>query len=209
MFKDYEKYLSASLKVYIFVLMIIFILKLVGLDYFGLNTSNPTLIKISNYLSSTHWGDLYYFTSLCIQFYFYLGLVTNKTKLYRETFASIAIFYSIQCLLAVFYEINWLYSVLCFLLFMIVPAIVNKRIQIKRPIKYILIMLLYQYISLFVRNVGIGGNYYNFLVDSLLNIDQLLLLAITYNIHFMKGGIRLCGEEQAAFSSLPKKRNYE
>lgn len=208
MFKDYDKYLSVSLKVYLFLLVIIVILKLVGLDYFGLEVDNPTIIAISNYLSKTHWGDVYYFTSLCIQFYFYLGLVTNKTKLYKETFISIAMFYAIQCLLYNFYKIDWIYSFLCFLLFIIVPSIVNKEIKIKKPIKYILIMLLYQMISLFIRNVGIGNNYGNFLVDSLLNIDQLLLLAITYNIHFMKGGINLCGVEQEVSSSLQMKQNF-
>ena len=49
MFKDYHKYLSTSLKVYLFVLGIVFILKMMGLDYFGIKLSNDTLIKI--YLS--------------------------------------------------------------------------------------------------------------------------------------------------------------
>ena len=42
MFKDYDKYLKTSLKVYLFVLVIIFIMKLVGLDYFGLDVNNST-----------------------------------------------------------------------------------------------------------------------------------------------------------------------
>ena len=49
MFKDYNKYLSVSLKVYLFVLIIVFILKVVGLDYFGLDINNPTLVKASNF----------------------------------------------------------------------------------------------------------------------------------------------------------------
>lgn len=208
MFKDYDKYLSVSLKVYLFLLVIIVILKLVGLDYFGLDVDNPTIIAFSNYLSKTHLGDVYYFTSLCIQFYFYLCLVTNKTKLYKETFISIVIFYAIQCLFAEFYVMNWFNSMLSTLLFIVAPSIVNKKIQIKKPIKYIAIIMLYQYISLFIRNVGIGNNYGNFLVDSLLNIDQLLLLAITYNIHFMKGGINLCGDKQEVSSSLQMKQNF-
>ena len=48
MFKDYDKYLSTSLKVYLFVLVIIFIMKIVGLDYFGLDVNNPILIKINS-----------------------------------------------------------------------------------------------------------------------------------------------------------------
>ena len=57
MFKDYDKYLSASLKVYLFLLACCFILKLVGLDYFGLDINNPTIIKVSNFLTSTGYSD--------------------------------------------------------------------------------------------------------------------------------------------------------
>ena len=49
MFKDYDKYLSASLKVYLFVLVVIFIMKIVGLDYFGLDMNNEVLLKINNF----------------------------------------------------------------------------------------------------------------------------------------------------------------
>ena len=50
MFKDYDKYLSISLKVYLFVLVIIIILKIVGLDYFGIDINNPIMIKINNFI---------------------------------------------------------------------------------------------------------------------------------------------------------------
>ena len=50
MFKDYDKYLSASLKVYLFVLVCVLILKLVGLDYFGIEVNNPTMLKISYFI---------------------------------------------------------------------------------------------------------------------------------------------------------------
>ena len=45
MFKDYDKYLSTSLKVYIFVLVLVLILKLVGMEYFGINLNNEIILK--------------------------------------------------------------------------------------------------------------------------------------------------------------------
>ena len=80
MFKDYEKYLSKSLEVYLFVLMIIFILKIVGLDYFGLTTDNTIIINISNYLNNSHIGDLIDFILIYLQFYFYLSIICDNTK---------------------------------------------------------------------------------------------------------------------------------
>ena len=83
MFKDYDRYLSASLKVYLFLLVVIFIMKIVGLDYFGLDVNNPTLIKISNFLSRNHLGDIYNFITLYISSYLLLCLSTNKRRLFK------------------------------------------------------------------------------------------------------------------------------
>lgn len=205
MFKDYDKYLNASLKVYIFVLVLIFIMKLVGLDYFGLEVDNPTIVKISDYISNTHWGDVYNFICVYLQFYFYLCLVCNRKKLYIEALIGSLINFIPQCLLFVFYKLNWIYYFYSFLLMIFIPMIVNKKFFIKRQIKYLITISVYQFICLTIRNIGINSNYGNFLVDSLLNIDQLLMLAITYNFHFMKGGVKICGVElEAGYSSLKK-----
>lgn len=208
MFKDYNKYLSVSLKVYLFVLVIVFILKLVGLDYFGLDLNNPTLIKASNYIFSTHWGDLYCFITTYLQVYFMLCLSTKKPKLYKETLILSIIFYAIQIVLNKFFSLNNIYSIISILLLILFPMIINKKLSIKRPLIVVLLVTLYQPISMFIRNVGINDNYNNMLIDSLLNIDQLLMLAIAYNLCFMKGGIELCGVEPEVLFSLLKKNHY-
>lgn len=210
MFKDYDKYLSTSLRVYIFVLICIFILKIVGFDYFGLDLNNPTIISISEYLSNNHFGDLYFFISVFIQFYFYLCLVCKKRKLYISTLIGALINYGIQIVLMQILkiEMNWLYSILSISIMIIIPMIVNKKVTIKRQIKYILLITLYQLISLVIKNVNVYYEYGNFLVDSLLNIDQLLMLAITYNIYFLKGGFEPCGVEQVVGLFLQMKKNF-
>lgn len=209
MFKDYDKYLSASLKVYLFVLIIVFIMKLVGLDYFGLDVNNPTLMKISNFLSNNHWGDLYNFITIYIQGYFMLCLSTNKRKLYKETLIFTIILFTTQCLLNIFYTMNGFYQICSILILLIFPMIINKKITIKKQLTVVLLVTLYQIISMIIRSIGINDNYNNFLIESILNLDQLLLLAITYNINFMKGGIKLCGVEVEALFSLQKQINLK
>ena len=208
MFKDYDKYLKESLKVYLFLLIIIFILKLVGLDYFGLEVNNPRLIKVSNYLSNTHWGDVYCFITLYLQLYFMLCLSTKKKKLYKEALLETTILYGIQILLNNFFSLNGIYSIISIVLLTTFPMIINKNLNIKRPLMVVLLVTLYQPISMFIRSVGINGNYNNMIIDSLLNIDQLLMLAIAYNLSFMKGGISLCGVELEVQSSLLKKNHF-
>ena len=60
MFKDFNKYLSTSLKVYMFVLVIVFILKLIGLDYFGLNTDNNLIMLIDKFVLKFRLTNIIY-----------------------------------------------------------------------------------------------------------------------------------------------------
>lgn len=205
MFKDYNKYLKASLKVYIFVLLIVFILKLVGLDYFGLDASNPTLNNISDTLVRTGYSDSIIAFTVYLQFYLYLCMVCNKRHLFMYSLIGTLINLTIQVFLVAYLTMDWLYYILCFSLMLIVPMFVNKKISFKKQIKFILLLSLYQLISMFIRNVGVNSNYNNFLLEQLLNIDQLLMLAITYNIYFMKGGSFKCLEVEAGYSLLKKK----
>ena len=207
MFKDYNKYLKESLKVYTFLLVIIFIMKIVGLNYFGLTTDNIVLNKISHFLGNTHFGDLFSFTMIYLQFYFYLCVVCKRAKLYKFSLIGAILNYITQIILMNFFKMNWIYQIVCLLISILLPMIVEKKFFIKRQIKYIVLINVYQLISLFIRNVGVNSNYGNFLIDNLLALDQILLLAITYNLYFLEGGIRLCGEALVVGSSLLKKIN--
>lgn len=205
MFKDYDKYLSTSIKVYFFVLVIIFILKIVGFNYFGIDINNPTLLKMSDFLSNNHFGDIYYFATLYIEFYLYLCMACNKPKLYKYALLGTILNFVFQIIVPNLKGFEFLYNVLCIFIMIFLPMIVNKKFQIKRQIIFIILLFVYELISLFVRNVGVANNYNNFLVDVILNLDQLLLLIITYNLIFMKGGINLCGEIlEVGFYSLKK-----
>lgn len=205
MFRDYDRYLSQSLKVYLFVLIIIFIMKLIGLDYFGLHINNSIIINIGNYLGSTKWGDVICFVTICVQLYFYLGIVCNKRKLTDWAVLGGAINYLFQVLLVMFDNMGILYYIISFSIMIFMPMCINKEFFIKKQIKYIIVLTIYQMISLVTRNVNINYEYGNFLVDSILNLDQLLMLGINYNIVIMKGeDIKCQAELEVGLSSLKK-----
>lgn len=207
MFKDYDKYLSQSLRVYLFVLVIIFIMKLVGFDYFGLDVNNPIILKINEIITKKYYlKDIINLTTLTIQCYFYLCMVCNKKKLYRESFVISLINIILQIILIKYFELPLTYQFVCFLLIIGFPIIMTKKIQIKRQIVCIILIYLYQFLSLFIRSIGVANNFQNFIIDVLLNIDQLIMLAITYKLYFMKGDVKLCQELEVG-SYLPKKQN--
>lgn len=207
MFKDYKKYLEASLKVYLFVLFIIFILKIVGLDYFGIDISNSTVVRINDFCEKYYLTNVWYFLNIYIELYIYLCIVCKKQKLYVYSLIGSVINCITQVLLIKYYKLDWIYQIFSILLTLILPMIINKKISFKRQLIWIMIINIYQLISMFIRNVGVNSNYENFIKDSILNLDQLLLLIITYKIYFMKG-VREKWEQEAG-SSLLKKINLK
>lgn len=205
MFKDYDKYLSASLKVYLFVLVIIFILKLVGMNYFGIDTNNELICKMNEILITNKWLALFKsLTILSIQFYFYLCIVCNKRRLYLASFIGGLLNIIIQIILMQYLKMNSLYSILSISIMIVIPMIVSKKIMFKRQIKYVLLITLYQAISLMVRNLSFNYEYGNYIVDTILNLDQLLLLAITYTVYFIKKEGLQCREQIVGLSLLKK-----
>lgn len=58
--KDFKKYLTVSMQVYLFVLVIVLILKVVGLNYFGLDLKNEVIIKIDAFLGKYNLLNLWY-----------------------------------------------------------------------------------------------------------------------------------------------------
>ena len=195
MFKDYNRYLSVSLKVYIFVLAIIVILKLIGFDYFGIDLNNQTFLQINDVLIRYRLNYVWFFINLYVQFYLFLGLVTNERKHYGLTLiatslnvaSQLIIFNILKAPSLIYYPIN-------FAIMFGVPLIINKKIKFIKIIKVILLMTFYQMLSILIRNINIQYSEWNFLIDTILNIDQLLLLIITYNINFMRGGNEECGQ---------------
>jgi len=205
MFKDYWKYLFTTIKVYLFVLVIIIIMKIVGLDYFGLDVNNTFMVKLNDLITS-HWylKDIINLTTLSIQFYFYLCMVCNKKGLYKEAIISSFINICSQIILSSYFKFPLAYQFVCFFIIFVLPIMITKKVQIKRQIVCVLMIYLYQFISLFVRNIGVTNNYGNFIIDVLLNTDQLILLAITYKLYFMKGEFKLCLKQEVGSYSLKK-----
>ena len=205
MFKDYDKYLSTSLKVYLFVLVIIFIMKIVGLDYFGLDVNNWFICKMNEFLANNKpILIIKALFILSIQFYYYLCIVCEKQKLYLWAFIGSLINLIFQIILMEYSQMNTLYYFISFSIMIIIPMIINKKIMFKRQIKYILLITLYQVISLLIRNLSLNYEYGNFIVDNIMNLDQLLMLAIHHTLFFIGKEASQCQEQKVGLSLLKK-----
>ena len=209
MFKDFSKYLSTSLKVYLFVLVIIFIMKLVGLDYFGLDINNPIILEIDKICVKYNIYYLYviivcYFTSYILVS---LTLKDNSKKLKKFMLITLPItivikylgFY-INSFLFVILQIFYLYILIC-----IYSKNINKNSFISY-IKYNILLLLLQSASLVLRNQSLDYKDFNAIIEMLMNLDYLIILYIYYKLIFKKGEWSRCHYqvEEVGLSLLTK-----
>ena len=210
MFKDYDKYLSASLKVYLFVLVCVLILKLVGLDYFGLDLSNPTMLKISYFIDKYKLADLYYMVTL----YFYSYMITSIICKDNSKSMKLYILIMLPIIFIIKYfdgliNNGWLMAIVDISFLFLLSFLYNlkdRKISMKTLIKDSLITIVmntvFQLISASLRVNSFNGLQFGLIVNMILDLDYIMLLLIYQNIRLRKGGILCYQTEVGLFSQM-------
>ena len=193
MFKDYDKYLSTSLKVYIFVLMIIFIMKIVGLDYFGLDINNQIIINITEFLKNhLILRDIIYFIPLWFNLYVIVTISCNEKskKILMYNIITSPIYYLFEVFkIKIFGSFAFLGELLYSYL---ICEIYNKNVKLKKVAKVIVVMLFFQILSILTRYKYSVEYVTNEVVSIILTFDYIIALIIMYKLNFMKGDSDLC-----------------
>ena len=199
-------FLTKTLSVYTLLLFIIVILKLVGLDYFGIDVNNPILLKIDQFCYKFNLTNIIYIITLYINvFVIYSITLKENSKELKLYLILVILFYIIIKIIENKY-INIPIAVIVEFVYMYVMLkIYNKQSSFKRYLLVSLLLIVYQFITLFIRNINYIENN-SFILNTILSVDYILLQLITYEI-FKKGGIRLCGME--VHSYLQKKQHLK
>ena len=189
MFKDYNKYLKTSLKVYLFVLVILVILKLVGISYFKLDVNYPGLLKLNEILSKYKFDYIYQCLGLYFSFYLIKSVTLKNYKFDLDVIIiptiNISMFFILKYFnLEGFYQI--MNITLLFVYFMI------KKAKFKRIIGVFIFNLFCQWFSVIIRNYNIQ-DYDNILLNAVMNIDYYIMLLILYSVE-KQGGVMICQE---------------
>lgn len=217
MFKDYDKYLSTSLKVYILVLVIVFIMKIVGLDYFQIDLNNEIINKINNNVFSNKI-ILSLFNMIFIMFYQYVMLClvckSNSKKMFIINIIEFPIALSIQLIKSLFLGSSVTLFIDLFYLYILFLVINNytQKIRFKEFNKRFLIVIslnfLFQFLSSVLRYKYLMTCINNQVADMILNLDYVLMMLITYKLYFQKGEI-ICTYQVEVSSFLQKLTNLK
>ena len=209
--KDLDKILSSTLKTYFIILIGIFIVKLFGVDYFGLDTRNEIIVWIDNIINRFHLEMVWYGITLYIYVYIVLSIasVDNsiKMKLYTLCILPIPIFLQIiktkinNIPLFTIIDLLWLFMVLIVYI-KIVKKDKIRKYNIGNYFIYCILNIIFQLISVFVRSINVNVDNTNFIMSFVGNIDYIILSIITYKLFFNKGGKSLWDGVVFSFSHL-------
>lgn len=209
--KDLDKILSSTLKTYFIILIGTFVVKLFGVDYFGLDTGNEIIVWIDNFINRFHLEMVWYGITLYIYTYIILSIscVDNSRGMKIFTLCILPPCLLIQQLktivnipiLFIFTDLLWLFM----LSIIYIKLIKRNRVEKHNIVNYWLYMLInfiFQLISVVVRDINIHTDYDNFIMSFVGNIDYILLSIMFYTYFHLKGGTSLWDGVVGLFSHL-------
>lgn len=195
--KDIEKLMSRTLITYFIILIGIFILKICGLDYFGLDDGNKILLAIDSFVNKYHLEFLWYTITLTLYTYIILSIScvdnSKKMKIYTlivmplNMISQILKYYFNFKLLFIFTDLLWLFMLEVIYIKFIKKEHIKKYNIINYGL-YCIVNIIFQGMSVAIRSIGCSIDYTNFISQVIYNFDYIILSIIAYKLFFLKGG---------------------
>lgn len=209
--KDLDKILSSTLKTYFIILIGIVVVKLFGFDYFGLDTSNEIIIMIDNFIKTFHLELVWYAITLYIYQYviFSITCVDNSKAMKLYTLYTLPIAITIQIAktnincpyLFTIIDLLWLFM-FSMLYIRFVKRNKIEKYNVSNYWIYCVVNMIFQLLSMFIRNIDMSVDYNNFIMSFVGNIDYIILSIMFYTYFYLKGGKSLWDGVVSSFSHL-------
>lgn len=170
------------------LLIVCLIIKLFGGNWFELSSENSKFIKFCTFVDKTMWLKM---ILACIIYllttYPIICIILNKKHLDKK------LLYIFIPLMIIKSFLSWynimISSLIDIVITFFIPYIINKNW--KRPILSIVLILLFQMITLFFRNVKGDFTLENsFVIQTIYQIDYYLMIALFYLYNFKRKEIR-------------------
>jgi len=201
--QDLNLLLQRTIFTYSFILSIIFILKLTGLDYIGLDISNPFIVLLDNIMTNKIIFNIVCLISIMFSQHIMLSLIFKKNVFKYTLYTLIPTFlfqYFINPILYT-YGLNTIADILYLFILCLVYNLINKSnaLSIKRFAFIIIINMLFQLISYTTRYAYSLEYITSPSISLILNIDYIIMMWMYYKIYFLKGDVKICWD-QVGFS---------
>ena len=186
-------------------------MKICGLDYFGLDDNNKVIMIVESFVDKFHLTSIWSSITLYIYTYITLSITcvdnSKQMKLFTLCILPIAVglqllrYIIVSPLFFVVLDLLWVFMVsLVYIIF--IKKTNLKRHNVGNYWLFMFINLLFQIISLVIRDIDIQNDYTNFIASFICNFDYLILSIMFQNLFFRIGGNSLCHGVAYLFSHL-------
>lgn len=167
-----------SLRTCIIMLVVCIVFKLFGVKWFDLNTSIPILQKLDKIIMNNYIYCLLYSSILLSVNLFFIISITLNLEL-KESFKYTSFtfpFTIIFIILKTKIHYNLFLTLSDFIYIISVCKIINHKVKIKRILGVIILNIIYQFISCYLRDIGFhNGNYGCVISVLIIRLEQILV----------------------------------
>lgn len=165
------------------VLLICFIIKLLGGNWFELGTDNERFIAFCNFVDNTQWLKMILACIICVgSVYIIECLLLNKKKLSPK---ELALYLPLIVIGSISSWKLQIVSLIAQILYFIVFPLIQTKGKWKRVLFINIFVMLLQVISILFRNIGNWNfNENNFMFQTLIQVDYYLMLILAYLYNF-------------------------
>jgi hypothetical protein len=166
-------------------------MKIIGFDLFQLDLDNKSFNDMDGFFTNHEWlRQVYYGLTLYLQVLLMTAIVHRRfdKKIVLYSLAVIPFGITIRVVDTIFTQQLGMWKSIIEIIYLIIATSMFKLKKIPRSIFCVLVITLYQFISLQTRSLEIKSNNYGFVANQILNIDFYIMMYLHKEVAIMDGG---------------------
>lgn len=165
------------------VLFICFIIKIIGLRNFDLESDNSKFIKLCNYVDNVLWLKVTIACIVCVlTTYLVICVLINKKYL---NIKNSLIYIPLIITGSIIGWYNQIINIIIQIIYLLIIPLIQTKGKFKRVIFTIIFVSLFQIISLLIRNINITNfNDNNCMISLMFQIDYYIMILLLYLYNF-------------------------
>ena len=202
MSKNFSKACLRTIITYFVIILIICLLKVINVDYFGVEYDNNLINKFAEFITNHQLENVWYSFTLYIYTYMILSISckdsSKKMKLYAFAITLIGIPFKFFTNTVNNNYLRYLFE----FAFLLIPPVVYKRSfkVLKQIVLFLIINTLFQVATGFCKNIDVKG-FNQFITNVMFDIDYIIISLLFYYYYFERKEVKELWEMVAGYLS--------
>lgn len=189
--KDFNKICIRTILTYFVIILMICLLKVININYFGIKYDNNVINKFSDFVVNHKLENVWYSITLYIYTYFILSISCKDNSKKMKIYALIITLIGIPYKFFTNTTENLILKGSLEIIFLMIPPLVYRkefRNSIKNILIYLVLNTLFQMSALYCKNVTYINNV--FILNIMLDIDYMIISLLFYYYYFERKEVK-------------------